>query len=344
MRSERIGLLLAAVLAASSPPAWGQTTAARLEVDAQPSCSTRDELIARVAARSVRIHFVDDGAGFPLITARIEAGPKGAVVAELTVVEPDGRRFARRLEAPSCAAATDALALVVAITLDPSAAANSGAGAASDTAGPQVTATGGAAVAVPPEPAVATEGHPTASAEAAAQRAQPTRHLTVAGAGALIVGPAPTVMPGVTLEVQAAQDGASIWSPAAILTLAHVWSGALPESGGTAEFTLDLVGLDLCPLRLAVGLEIRVCAAGSLGRLTARGSNAYDPRSVARPFATAGGTARLSLAFGSRVEARARLGAGATLWRDAFEFSPDVFHRVASVTLVGDVGIGVRFP
>jgi hypothetical protein len=107
---------------------------------------------------------------------------------------------------------------------------------------------------------------------------------------------------------------------------------------------LDLVGLDLCPLRLAVGVEIRACAAGSLGRLTAQGSNAYDPRSVARPFATAGGTARLSLAFGSRVEARARLGAGATLWRDAFEFSPDVFHRVASVTLVGDVGIGVRFP
>ena len=56
------------------------------------------------------------------MTARIDAGPKGTVVAELTVVEPDGRRFARRLEAPSCAAATDALALVVAITLDPSAA------------------------------------------------------------------------------------------------------------------------------------------------------------------------------------------------------------------------------
>jgi len=114
--------LLAAALAASSAPAWGQTTAARLEVEAQPSCSTRDELIARVAARSARIRFVDDGAGVPVMTARIDAGPKGAVVAELTVVEPDGRRFARRLEAPSCAAATDALALVVAITLDPSAA------------------------------------------------------------------------------------------------------------------------------------------------------------------------------------------------------------------------------
>jgi hypothetical protein len=65
---------------------------------------------------------------------------------------------------------------------------------------------------------------------------------------------------------------------------------------------------------------------------------------VVRPFGTAGGTARLGMVLGGRVELRARFGAGATLWRDAFQFSPNVFHRVASVTLVGDVGVGVRFP
>ena len=63
-----------------------------------------------------------------------------------------------------------------------------------------------------------------------------------------------------------------------------------------------------------------------------------------RAFATAGGTARLALLLPWRLEVRARLGAGATLWRDAFQFTPEVFHRAASVTLVGDVGIGVRFP
>jgi hypothetical protein len=65
---------------------------------------------------------------------------------------------------------------------------------------------------------------------------------------------------------------------------------------------------------------------------------------VARAFAAAGGTARLALLLPWRLEVRARLGAGATLWRDAFQFNPEVFHRAASVTLVGDVGIGVRFP
>ena len=106
------------------------------------------------------------------MTARIDAGPKGAVVAELTVVEPDGRRFARRLEAPSCAAATDALALVVAITLDPSAA-TAEAAAPSDGAPPQDTAAGGAAAA-PPAPPLATDGHPTIN------RAWPRRTIRVA--------------------------------------------------------------------------------------------------------------------------------------------------------------------
>ena len=126
MRSERVSFLPVAgrcVARVADVRVGARRRAARLDVDASPSCSTRDELIARVAARSTRIQFVNDAAGVPALTARIEVGARGVVIADLTVVEPDGRKFARRLEAPSCAAATDALALVVAITLDPSAAA-----------------------------------------------------------------------------------------------------------------------------------------------------------------------------------------------------------------------------
>ena len=361
MRSERVSAAVirfaairfacGALLLSASTTAWAQATAARLEVDAQPSCSTRDELIARVAARSTRIRFVPDGAGVPAMTARIEPGPKGLVVAELTVVEPDGRRFARRLEAPSCAAATDALALVVAITLDPSASLGeapsaSGAATTAKTAETSAEKTAGAGPSPPKaEVAVTRTGPAGAAAEAAGKIVASTRRLTFAAAGEVVSGPAPTAMPGAALEVQAALDRVSLWSPAIILTLSHVWSGVRPELGGDADFVLDLFGLEACPVRVtALVLEARVCAAGALGRLAANGSNTYDPRSVARPFGTAGGTARLGVVLGSRVELRARFGAGVTLWRDAFEFSPNVFHRVASVTLVGDVGVGVRFP
>ncbi len=318
-------------------------------MDALPACSTRDELIARVAARSSRIRFVGDGAGIPVLTARIEVAPRGVVVADLKVLEPDGRRFQRRIEAPSCAAATDALALVVAITLDPSAATGDATGATGTDARSGVTDATPAPPAEP-SPAASLAPPPPVGPETELVRETPATaaegyRFTAAILAEAVAGPAPEVVPGPAIEIQAAFDRASILSPALALTFAHLWSDALNEDGGTAGFTLDLVGLDACPVRLGLSrLEARVCAAGQVGRLAAQGSNTYDPRSVSRPFATAGGTVRFAILLPWRIEVRARFGVGATLWRDAFEFTPEVFHRVASVTLVGDVGIGVRFP
>jgi hypothetical protein len=359
LRSERVALALLAALVLL-PAGWAdaQTTpanaqppapAARLELDASPSCSTRDELVARVAARSTRIRFVTDGAGVPALAARIEVGARGGVIAGLTVVEPDGRKFTRRIEAPSCAAATDALALVVAITLDPSVVIDVSPRSAPPTPAAPPAAAPAPAAAPPksPEPAPpeAEVARPAGPAEPGAPTAPAIRYLGAAVSAEAIAGPAPTLMPGAALELEAGLERASILSPAMMLTLAHAWSGDVVEPLGTAAFTLDLVSLDACPLRLLLlRVEARACAAGSLGRLAAQGSRTFDAGSVARPFATAGGAARLVLPSGSRVQVRIRVGAGATLWRDAFQFDRDVFHRVASVTLVGDVGLGVRFP
>ena len=340
LRSERaIFLAVVVLLAALATPAstaWAQSPAARLELEAQPGCSTRDELIARVMARSTRIRFVNDGAGVPNLTARIEVGFRG-VVAQLDVVEPDGRKFSRRLEAPSCAAATDALALVVAITLDPSAA-TAEASKLPDTSATTAKPDQSPEAKVretPLEPVPEPEEPPAIAA---------TRRLAVGIIGEVVSGPAPALLAGAGLEVQASLDRASLWSPAIVLTLAHLWSGGSTQADGVADFSMDLLTLDLCPVRLAASwVEARACAAGSLGRLAAQGTNTYDPMSSSRPFATAGATARLALPLGSRVAILARFGAGATLWRDAFEFIPTVFHRVGSVTLVGDVGVGVQF-
>ena len=203
--------LVAALLVAAPAAARAEASVARLDVDAAPSCSTRDELIARVAARSTRIRFVSDGAGIPVMTARIDAGPKGTVVAELTVVEPDGRRFARRLEAPSCAAATDALALVVAITLDPSAATAEAAPSPDAKAG----GPGGHGRLAADRPGAGggrRQGRsPRRDRAGAARRRRPRRAASrLAAAGEVVAGPAPAAMPGVALEVQAALDRTSI--------------------------------------------------------------------------------------------------------------------------------------
>jgi hypothetical protein len=36
--------------------------------------------------------------------------------------------------------------------------------------------------------------------------------------------------------------------------------------------------------------------------------------------------------------------AGPSLRRDSFAFSPDIFYRVAPITLTGSLGLGVTFP
>jgi hypothetical protein len=124
---------------AAAAAADGDSATARLEVQALPDCTSREEVAARVAARSRRIHFDDDAAG-PTLRALIAAGPRGGAVGELVIVQPDGRTSTRRLSAPSCAAATDAIALIIALTLDPAVAAAAGPATATTSGHPAATA------------------------------------------------------------------------------------------------------------------------------------------------------------------------------------------------------------
>jgi hypothetical protein len=57
-----------------------------------------------------------------------------------------------------------------------------------------------------------------------------------------------------------------------------------------------------------------------------------------------GASVLLSVTVLGRFELAGRLAATAPLFRDTFQFAPAVFHRVASATLVGDLGVRVRFP
>jgi hypothetical protein len=96
------------------------TTRARLGVRAAPECTTRADLVARVEARSPRIQFVDDAA---LTVKAVFTTPRpGKVVGEVVLSHRGGKRSSRRVLARSCADAADAVALIIAVTLDPTSA------------------------------------------------------------------------------------------------------------------------------------------------------------------------------------------------------------------------------
>jgi len=357
--------------AAAAPEA--ATTKARLEVRADPDCTSRTDLVARVAARSPRIQFVDDAAlsaQVQLMTVR-----PGSVAAEVVLAAADSKPSPRRVLAHSCAEAADAVALIIAVTLDPTlarkqptiavrvpgTASDGGAGSQAGSGGPAKSLSpseppaAGAAQATskpaerpdlakpPAEPVAVTSTPPPPQSPPA-----PARYGFGASlVGEVVFGPAPAVMPGVAIYALAAIERESLWSPAVVQGEAHAWRSDLSELRGTASFALDAGSVDACPLRLRwSSLAARPCAAFLVGQMTASGGGAdvTGARSFARPFTVAGGTVILTAGIGSIVELTGRLETGVTLIRDSYGFLPESFHRAGLLTTSASLGIGLRWP
>jgi len=336
------------------------SSSARLTVHAVAGCTSRDEIAARVTARSSRIHFVEGDSALS-VEATFGASPSGAVAVALVVAgQPAGKAMSRRFSARSCSEAADAAALIIAITLDPmsgnqarpatalsaSGARSSGAGDGDARENQPPNADAAAKVA---EQAASPEKRPALPASAVAE-AQPSlpvatrRRASLHLMGQMVFGPAPAVMPGVGLYAMAALDRDELWSPAVVLGAMHAWRSGFVEAGGTAAFTLDAASLDACGIRVRVTvLEGRACASARVGRLLASGSATTVGTSVARLFATAGGTAIITGQLGATLELAARIGAGATLVRDWYLFGMNEFHRVARVTVDATLGLGLRW-
>jgi hypothetical protein len=345
---------------ASEPP----IAKARLKLGAAPDCMTGEDLIARVAARSPRIQFVNDASAVG-VEATFTAARSGGVDAELLLVEPGVKTAPRRMHAGSCAEAADAVALIIAVALDPvwvnahrppvtgepSVATSAGQASAASTASPSAVPPFAKPAARPTEPSRELVTEPArvepspvevaSPAHSAAARRRGGAHL----AGQMIWGPAPAVMPGVAIHAIAALDRDALWSPAIMIGATHAWRNGLAEAGGTAAFALDAGTLDACALRVRLSIvDARACGALLVGRFAASGSDTKAPATVARLFATAGAAAVLTASLGSMVELFARIGTGLTLRRDTYEFIPTEFHQVSRFTTDASLGLGLRLP
>ena len=370
-----VALLFQNPISAAGDVPQATVAKARLDLRSVAACVSRGDLVARVAGRSPRIQFVDDAAIIAQVV--LTSTRPGNVVAELVLTAAGDDPAPRRIVARTCAEAADAIALIIAVTLDPTLTRKSATGSAQDrnAAGGETASRAGANVlgaassttteAAPasnPAPAAKPSAKPSTRPSIAEQTASPAtvespgpaapapspaaptrRHFGAYVAGQTIFGPAPVVMPGVALYGMAALDRDGIWAPALFVGAMHVWRSDVSEPGGTASFALDGASVDACPLRLGWSrLVARPCASALVGRLTASGNDTDQAASAARPFATAG--LALAASFGATVELSARLGVGVTLIRDSYEFGATTFHRAARVTTSASLGIGLHWP
>src|SRR4051812_3592883 len=104
---------------ASEPEA--PATAARLEVIASSECTSRADLIARVQARAPRARFTDEASAIE-VRAEFAVTPAGSVAGSVSLASSGTKTSVRRVLGRNCGDAADAVALIIAVTLDPGAA------------------------------------------------------------------------------------------------------------------------------------------------------------------------------------------------------------------------------
>jgi hypothetical protein len=312
---------------------------ASVEFRAPPDCGSRADLVARITRRSDRIRIEDASAPRRL---EVEITPDGAqLVATLALEQASGRRSSRTLRAPSCDEALEAIALVAALSLDPTA-----------STAPEQELPITPAPSTVQAPAPSDERAPSVPEEPPASTAERIAFGgSVTLAGQALFGPAPAALPGIGFSLSGRIDRPSVVAPVLRLGYAHsVRGGFAPEEGvGTASFVLDAGTLEACPLRVGTRVvSVLPCALVSGGRLRVSGSEALLAQSHSRPWWVAGGSLLGLLRPVGLLEVQASFSVGIPLIRDVFQFAPaapgHVVHSVPGVAYGVGLGAGLAFP
>jgi hypothetical protein len=303
---------LAAPLAAHA----AETPAAALSAYHAPAgCPSSGEFAEQVAART-RLWSSSPGLSVQVEISAVPEGNLGRVV-----LSRAGRHTERTLVAPNCDELVQALALVVAILIDPLA-----------QTGPLPARPEGAAV-------------PPASTP---PRTQPVRWHVHTGADFLLEGAlAPELAPGVRLFV--GLERASPAAPLSSLRLSgfHARSGEIPApEDASAEFELSGVRLDACSFGLGYGAFRAVpCLFGEIGALAASGKHPAGRGSDTVPWGAVGAAARGSLSYAGVLFVELEAGALLPLVTYRFQFEgQEPIHETPVIAPEFALGLGARFP
>jgi hypothetical protein len=359
-RPRRSNIWGFAALLLAAAPARAQPLSADAEPEALPEqvqldyvsgagCPNKALFVNEVKARIRRpVAWVAMNGAFSIIVSLNET--QGEAVGRLELARGGAEATRREFTAASCQEVGSALALVVALALDPN--------ARTDPLPPtELTEP------LPPEenapaPAPLPPSPPTAVEAAAAPRPSPAspkvaprpplRYAVWFGPAAGVDGgyaPEPLVTVGVSLGARVTLG--SSFSPA--LQLTPLW-GRTGSTGPAAEFgtfAWSMARLEACPVdfQLAKSLRLVPCLAGELGRLSARGrgSELYEATAVDRFWGAAGVTVALHLNLGSWFVR----GSGEAIFpatRDEFLLrDPDrSVHRASAIGLGGRLGLGFQ--
>jgi hypothetical protein len=272
----------------------------------------------------------------------------------LTVGDFRHREGARRVQAETCDEVADALALVVALAIDPRAPLAPPMPLSTSHEGSSPAADAGVAppVASPiPRQTVPLDRPPiTQSAvEDARPRSPPDRRsqkaLSAGLDAALDLGVSPVPLFGPSLNVGWQSTNLALFSPSLRLAFDRAVSGTISVPNGTAAFTWTVGRLDACPVaRVLHRLRLTACLRIEAGTLEVAGGDIIAPQTKLRLWLATGALARGEWTFLEPLFVNIEAGGNIRATNDRFLFLPDTtVYRVPLVGVSAAGGLGAHF-
>jgi hypothetical protein len=321
-----------------SKPARGQKEPIRLAYSAPPVCPSSDPFTAEIRARTALADFTEAGVArvFRVSIHEMPSGYEGV----LTVTSGDVEGEPRRIRDKNCGEVASALALMIAVAVDPQASTASLSELESEppVSGPAPSPWLLARIAPAKEPA-------RTAPRAALPPPEPRGSWAMGLDAVAIGGMAPNVAVGamVFAETSHPTPGASAYR----LSLGHVDSS--PLAGTSPNATVRWIGarLDACPVgaRLHATIRLLPCSAFTLGELQARGEGAPHPRMATRWASSLDVGGRLQWRPAGAVLLEAGGGASIPLLQRTFVFEQprQVIYEMPWMGWSVAIGAGVAF-
>ena len=328
-------VLTFAVRAGAEPASQEPEEPIVLAYMAEGDCPSTAEFIQGVRSYTTNWRIVPEGTPHArTINVRIEA-TEAEARGTLTTEEPKERPSTRTLVGPSCVAVSEALAVMVAVAIDPH---------ANDVIAPPPT------TAPPPLRSPARHRPPVSQVPAV----EPSRtrvaldvrgEVTSAVVGEALFG----VGLGVAIEPSFASTGGwrGPFRPSIGIGVRQTFPRSTVLRGGSVTFLWTAAGLRLCPVRfplVGARIEISACAETNLGALQAQAHEFADARNVTLFWADIGGSTWIKAALTRRWFVDATFLAVAPLERRSVELrSGAVAARSPAFGVLGGIGVGTHF-
>lgn len=339
--ATRAGAVVFAIVVAASRPARaeppGEPDSPRFRLlyeAASDACPNAPAFLAAVRARTERPRLAAPGESAPVFAVTIQdEPPRGRVVGRLEIREEDGARQERVVESETCSDVAKALALVVALYLDPDATIEREPAPEEPLVSPPAPATKRRVEAsLPPPP-------------------PPPRRPIVLGAGVaagVLGGVGPSVAPRagafVAMEIDA---GPRAWSRGSLRLSADASASDADVGAGSQSYRLIAGALRVCPARLPLASRVALapCAGMQVGVHRGTTSGIPNARAEDKTWLATTGTASLGVDLSRTVTVELEGGLVAPLRRTRFFLAPDLtLFRTPALAGTGGAAVLVRFP